>query len=221
MFDSFWSPVFISIKVSLLATCLGVAAGIGMGWIMARTRFWGKTFIETCLMLPLFLPPTAIGLFILKLLSKESWLGDWIGKTFHLNLIFSYWGAVLSAVIVAFPLIYQTFKTGFESLDRDVEHAARCDGANGWQVFRFIYLPLTKKFFAAAMIFGFTRSLGEFGATLLVAGNIPGQTQTIPTAMYVAIESGQDHLALLWALCSTVLSLFLLLLANQVRNKQS
>jgi molybdate transport system permease protein len=137
------------------------------------------------------------------------------------TLIFSYGGAVVAAAVVAFPLIYQTFKTGFESLDSDVESAARCDGANGWQVFRYIHLPLTKKSFAAATILGFTRSLGEFGATLLVAGNIPGQTQTIPTAMYIAIESGQDRLALLWALCSTALSFLLLLMVNHTKSKQT
>lgn len=188
---------------------------------MAKYRFWGKGFIETCLMLPLVLPPTAIGLFILTLLGKQSRLGEWMEQTFHFTLIFSYGGAVVAAAVVAFPLIYQTFKTGFESLDSDVESAARCDGANGWQVFRYIHLPLTKKSFAAATILGFTRSLGEFGATLLVAGNIPGETQTIPTAMYIAIESGQDRLALLWALCSTALSLLLLLMVNHTKSEQT
>lgn len=188
---------------------------------MAKYRFRGKGLIETCLLLPLVLPPTAVGLFILTMLGRQSRLGEWMEQTFHFTLIFSYEGAVLAAAVVAFPLIYQTLKTGFESVDAELEAAARCDGANGWQVFRYIHLPLTKRSFAAATILGFARSLGEFGATLLVAGNIPGETQTIPTAMYVAIESGQDRLALLWAMCSTALSFLLLLLVNQTSSKQT
>ncbi|MBA4493959.1 molybdate ABC transporter permease subunit [Paenactinomyces guangxiensis] len=220
MIDSFWSPVFISIKVSLLATCFGVFAGMVFGWLMARYRFWGKGFLESCLMLPLVLPPTAIGLFLLALLGNQSELGEWLVQTFQITFIFSYWGAVLAAAIVAFPLTYQTLKSGFESVDLDVANAARCDGANAWQVFRYIYLPLTRKFFATAVILGFTRSLGEFGATLIVAGNIPGETQTVPTAMYIAIESGQDRLALSWALCSAVLSFVMLSLVNRQREKR-
>jgi molybdate transport system permease protein len=218
---SFWNPILISIKVSLLSTLIVLPIGILVAWFMARLHFWGKSAIETCLMLPLVLPPTSIGLFLLSLLDPNSFIGQGIEKLFRITFVFTYWGAVAATTVIAFPLVYQTFKTAFSSLDPELEHAARCDGANTWQVFRYIHLPQIKRSFVAAVILGFARSLGEFGATLLVAGNIPGRTQTVPMAMYMAIESGQDHLALLWAVCSAALSFVLLFTVQQMTKKEA
>jgi molybdate transport system permease protein len=213
--ESFWSPIIISIQISLLATLIEILTGILFAWIMARTSFRGKSLLETCLLLPLVLPPTAVGLFLLTILGKGG-----LESLLPFSFVFTYWGAVAAAVVVSFPLVYQTFKTAFSSLDMELEFAAKCDGANRWQVFRYIHLPLTKRSFITAVILGFARSLGEFGATLLVAGNIPGRTQTLPMAMYMAIETGQDRLALWWALCSAALSFALLLLVQLLSSGQ-
>lgn len=221
MVHSFWNPILISAKVSLLSTLIVLPIGILTAWIMVRFKFWGKSAIETCLMLPLVLPPTAIGLFLLTLLDPNSFIGQWIEKLFRITFVFTYWGAVAAATVISFPLVYQTFKTAFSSLDPELEYAARCDGANTWQVFRYIHLPQIKRSLVAAIVLGFARSLGEFGATLLVAGNIPGKTQTLPMAMYMAIESGQDRLALLWAVCSAALSFVLLLTVQQMAKRET
>ncbi|MBA4543796.1 MULTISPECIES: molybdate ABC transporter permease subunit [Thermoactinomyces] len=215
MVESFWSPIIISIRIALLATLIEILTGILFAWIMARTSFRGKSLLETCLLLPLVLPPTAVGLFLLAVLGK-----DGLERFLPIPFIFTYWGAVAAAVVVSFPLVYQTFKTAFSSLDPELEFAAKCDGANDWQVFLHIYLPLSRRAMITAVILGFARSLGEFGATLLVAGNIPGRTQTLPMAMYMAIESGQNRLALLWALCSAALSFALLLFVQHLPGRQ-
>jgi molybdate transport system permease protein len=208
-------------EVSLFSTLIVLPIGTMLAWIMVRLQFWGKSAIETCLLLPLVLPPTAIGLFLLTLLDPNTFIGQGIEKLFRITFVFTFWGAVVAATVISFPLVYQTFKTAFSSLDPELEYAARCDGANSWQVFRYIHLPQIKRSLVAAVILGFARSLGEFGATLLVAGNIPGKTQTVPMAMYMAIESGQDRLALIWAICSAALSFVLLFTVQQMTKKEA
>ena len=125
--------------------------------------------------------------------------------------MFTWWAAVIASTIVAFPLMYQSAKTGFSSIDCDIEHAARVDGANEWQVFMFISIPLALKALVSGGILSFTRALGEFGATLMFAGNIPGKTQTTPLAIYMAIDSGNMTLAWTWVLCMIAISFLMLL----------
>ena len=149
-------------------------------------------------MLPLVLPPTVVGFGLLVLLGRNGPVGRWIEWLFHQPVIFTWWAAVVAAAVVAFPLMYQTFKAGFESVDRDLEDAARAMGAGEGQVFRHVTLPLSWRFLLTGTVLGFARGLGEFGATLMVAGNIPGETQTVPTAIYIAVETGRMDLAAYW-----------------------
>lgn len=218
MIHSFWDPVLLSIRVALLATAIVIVCGTAIGWWMARYSFPGKVIVETILMLPLVLPPTVVGLGLLMLFGKRGWIGEWLDQTLNISLLFTYWGAVLAAAVVSFPLVYQTIKTGFTSIDKNLELVARSDGANGWKVFWHISLPLTWRHICTAIVFGFTRGLGEFGATLMFAGNIPGKTQTIPTAIYVAVESGQMAIAGTWALSMVVLSFAMLLVVYRLQN---
>lgn len=166
-------------------------------------------------MLPLVLPPTVVGFLLLVMLGRRSWIGEWIEWLFSAPIVFSWWAAVVASIVVSFPLVYQTVKLGFASVDRNLEDAARSIGANEWQVFRYVTLPLAFPSIVSAYILGFARGLGEFGATLMIAGNIPGRTQTIPTAIYVAVDSGNTTMAWAWTCAIIVISFILLLIGRR------
>ncbi|MCD1257258.1 molybdate ABC transporter permease subunit [Paenibacillus athensensis] len=211
----FWQPIRLSLQVALLAGIVALALGTAAAWLLNRRRFPGRTLAETVLMLPLVLPPTVVGFLLLVVFGRRSPVGRLIEALFHKPLIFSWWAAAVAAVVVALPLVYQTMKTGFASVDRELEEAARSAGASEWAVLRAITLPLTCRSLLTAFVLGFARSLGEFGATLMIAGNIPGRTQTIPTAIYVAVDAGNMPLAWAWTLAIIAISLLLLLLTNR------
>ncbi|TVY05705.1 molybdate ABC transporter permease subunit [Paenibacillus cremeus] len=214
----FWTPIWLSLQVALLSSIVVAVLGVGAAWWMNRWSFRGKTLLETAFMLPLVLPPTVVGFVLLVLLGRKSWIGRGIEWLFSAPIIFSWWAAVVASIIVAFPLVYQTMKVGFTSVDRDLEGAARAMGATEWQVFAYITLPLTYRALISAFILGFARGLGEFGATLMIAGNIPGKTQTIPTAIYVAVDSGNSALAWAWSGSLIVISFLMLLLTGRKKN---
>jgi molybdate transport system permease protein len=205
-----WPPIRLSLQVALLSSVVAALLGVAIAWWMSRKSFKGKLLLETLFMLPLVLPPTVIGFLLLVMLGRKSIVGRFMEWLFYTPVIFSWWAAVIASIVVAFPLIYQTMKVGFDSVDSSVEEAGRSDGANAWQVFRFITLPLAARSLITAYILGFARGLGEFGATLMIAGNIPGVTQTIPTAIYVAVDSGKTTMAWAWT-GSIILISFLLL----------
>ncbi|SCY65393.1 molybdate transport system permease protein [Paenibacillus polysaccharolyticus] len=217
----FWPPVRLSLQVALLSSVIAVVVGVAVAWKMSRTTFRGKIFLETILMLPLVLPPTVVGFLLLVILGRRSLLGRWIEAIFSAPVIFSWWAAVIAAVVVAFPLVYQTMKSGFNGVDRDLEDAGRSIGANEWQVFRYITLPLAGRALMTAFILGFARALGEFGATLMIAGNIPGKTQTVPTAIYVAVDSGNQTMAWAWTISIVIISFLMLLMTRQQRDSKA
>ncbi|MNP32789.1 Molybdenum transport system permease protein ModB [compost metagenome] len=188
---------------------------------MSRRRFVGKTVIETVLMLPLVLPPTVVGFLLLMLLGRKSRLGQFIEWVFSAPIVFTWWAAVIASIVVAFPLVYQTMKVGFSSVDRELEDAGRSIGANEWQVFRHITFPLIYRSFLTAYILGFARALGEFGATLMLAGNIPGKTQTLPTAIYVAVDAGNMPMAWTWTGMMILISFLMLLLIGRKEGEEA
>ncbi|MBE7682899.1 molybdate ABC transporter permease subunit [Paenibacillus sp. P13VS] len=219
--SAFWSPVRLSLQVALLSSIIAGVLGIAVAWQMSRRSFRGKIVLETVFMLPLVLPPTVVGFLLLVLLGRKSLLGQWIEAIFSAPVIFSWWAAVIAAVVVAFPLIYQTMKSGFSGIDKDLEDAGRSIGANEWQVFRYISLPLAGRAVMTAFILGFARALGEFGATLMIAGNIPGKTQTVPTAIYVAVDSGNQTMAWAWTVSIMIISFVMLLLSRQPNQEKA
>ncbi|WJH27914.1 MULTISPECIES: molybdate ABC transporter permease subunit [Paenibacillus] len=219
--SAFWSPVRLSLQVALLSSIIAGVLGIAVAWQMSRRSFRGKIVLETVFMLPLVLPPTVVGFLLLVLLGRKSLLGQWIEAIFSAPVIFSWWAAVIAAVVVAFPLIYQTMKSGFSGIDKDLEDAGRSIGANEWQVFRYISLPLAGRALMTAFILGFARALGEFGATLMIAGNIPGKTQTVPTAIYVAVDSGNQTMAWAWTVSIMIISFVMLLLTRQPNQEKA
>lgn len=213
--NEFFRPIVLSLKISLVASVIVFLLGTFAAKLMARARFRGKTAVETILLLPLVLPPTVVGFLLLVWLGRRSWIGqafEWLSGQ---PIIFSWGAAVIAAVTVAFPLVYKTAKVGFASVDAHLEDSARSMGASEWQVMRYISIPLSYRSLLSGFILGFARALGEFGATLMIAGNIPGRTQTVPTAIYVAVDSGNMSLAWWWTGSIIVISFAMLLFAGK------
>ncbi|WP_438447665.1 molybdate ABC transporter permease subunit [Gorillibacterium sp. sgz5001074] len=221
MFDAtgkeFVQPIWLSLKVAVLSSMGVFLLGLLVSWMMTKRRVRFKTLLETLFLLPLVLPPTVVGFILLVFLGRKSWIGRLAEQVLNHSIIFTWWAAVLASVVVAFPLVYQTLKTGFASVDKELEDSARSLGASELQVFLHITLPLSWRSLIAAFVLGFARGLGEFGATLMVAGNIPGRTQTIPTAIYFAVDAGRMNLAWAWTAATILISFGLLLCTNMLK----
>jgi molybdate transport system permease protein len=215
MSSEFWIPIKLSLEVASISVVFVFFFGIFIARIMSRKNFFGKTAIETVVTLPLVLPPTVVGFMLIIIFGINSPIGRLIENIFGSTIMFTWYAAVIASSVVAFPLMYQSAKTGFLSVDPGAEEAARVDGANEWKVFLHITLPLSARTLLTGVILSFARALGEFGATLMFAGNLPGKTQTAPTAIYVAIESGNMEAAWLWVLAMAGIS-FLMLFATSL-----
>jgi molybdate transport system permease protein len=183
------SPLWISLKVSLLATAIAFGLGTAAAYKMYLYRGQGRSLIEAILVAPLILPPTVVGFGLLVLLGKNGVLGQLLAQ-WQLRVVFTWYAAVLAALIVAFPLMYRAALGAFEQIDPRLADAGRLEGASEWGVFWYIALPLAGPGILAGTMLTFARALGEFGATLMLAGNIPNQTQTMPMAIYFAVEAG-------------------------------
>ncbi|MCA1035331.1 MULTISPECIES: molybdate ABC transporter permease subunit [Bacillaceae] len=214
MTEDFWSPVRLSISVAAISLAIVFAAGILLARLLAFKKFKGKPLIETILLLPLVLPPSVVGFLLIIVFGKQSFFGRAIEIFIGQPVIFTWLAAVTASSVVAFPLMYQSAKTGFETIEKEIEDASRVDGASEVKVFLYIALPLSAKALAAGAILSFARALGEFGATLMFAGNIPGKTQTIPTAIYFAIDSGNMEMAWLWTAVMIGISFIMLAAVN-------
>ncbi|MCS0655351.1 molybdate ABC transporter permease subunit [Cytobacillus firmus] len=217
MSADFWSPVILSAEIASVSGILAVILGVIIGKTMANKRFKGKAIAETAFLLPLVLPPSVVGFLLIVIFGRNSFAGQFIEFIFKQPVMFTWWAAVIASTVVAFPLMYQSAKTGFEAIDRDIENAARVDGANDIQLFMNITIPLSYKAIISGGILSFARALGEFGATLMFAGNIPGKTQTIPTAIYVAIDSGNMEMAWLWVACMIGISFIMLVFVQLIK----
>lgn len=208
--EQFWQPIWLSLQFALIASILALIAGTFAARSMHSAVFKGKALIETLLLLPLVLPPTVVGFILLVVFGRRSMLGQAVEWLTAQPIVFTGSAAVIASIVVAFPLVYQSMKTGFLSIDAAFEDAARSAGASEWQVLRFITLPLCSRAMVSAYILGFARALGEFGATIMFAGNIPGRTQTLPTAIYVAVDNGHTGLAWTWTFAIMIISFLLL-----------
>lgn len=209
--DAFLAPVLLSLRVSLISLLIVFVLAIWMARWMTRTSFKGKIVVETIFMLPLVLPPTVVGFLLIIIFGNNSFIGDVMKWIFQDSVIFTWYAAVIASTVVAFPLMYQSAKSGFLNVDPDIENAAKLDGANKFQVFTRITIPLSSTALITGVLLSFARALGEFGATLMIAGNIPGRTQTLPTAIYAALQSGNMTLAWIWVITIIVISFMMLL----------
>ena len=214
--DVAWSALSLSLQVAGWATALNLVLGIGVGYLLARTRFVGRDLLDTLLTLPMVMPPTVLGYYLLVLLGRNGWIGRWLQDSFGINLIFTLKGAVIAATIVAFPLVFKPARAAFEAIDGQVEEAGRVLGISEAGIFWRITLPLAWRGILAGVLLGFARALGEFGATLMVAGSIPGKTQTLSIAIYEAVQAGQDEIANTLVLVTSLVCVVVLLSAGRL-----
>lgn len=182
----------LSIKVALLSLVVTFPLGLLVGWILAKRTFPGKAFLNTLVMLPLVLPPIVSGYLLLILLGKNGFIGRFIFQTFGIEIVFSELAVVIAVSVISFPLLVRGIVTGMEAVPVELENAARTLGASPLKVFWTITLPMAHRGVIGGTILGFSKSLGEFGATIMVAGNIPGKTQTMALAIFSAVHLGED-----------------------------
>lgn len=211
-----WSPLWLSLKVAALATGVAGLLGVAIGWWLARRPFPGSGVLEAVLMLPLVLPPTVLGYGILVVAGRQSPLGAWLRAHLDYSLIFSWHGAVVASALVALPLVLKSAVASFAGVDRTLEAAARTLRQSPWSVFVRVTLPLAWPGILAGTLLAYARAMGEFGASLMVAGSIPGHTQTLSMAIYDAVQAGQDDLAAALVVLTSAISVAVLLLANRL-----
>jgi molybdate transport system permease protein len=211
-----WPALALSLKVAGCATLIDLLLGVAAGFLLARRRFPGRELLDTLLTLPMVMPPTVLGYYLLVLIGRHGWLGAWLQDRFGINLIFTWQGAVLAAAIVIFPLVFKPARAAFEAVDGQLEQAARVLGVSEAALFFRVTLPLAWRGILAGLLLGFARALGEFGATLMVAGSIPGRTQTLSIAVYEAVQAGQDDTANLLVLLTSFVCIAVLLTAGRL-----
>jgi len=188
-------PLYLTLKVSVAATFFSVIIGLGLAWLMARRGFWGKGVLDALIMQPLVIPPTVLGYYLLVLLGRSGPLGRFLEDTLGVTLVFTWKGAVIAAFVASLPLFVRPARAAIEGVDRNLENAARLLGKTEWEILKTITIPLAWRGIAAGSVMAFARATGEFGATLMVAGNIPGLTQTLPIAIYDAVQMGNTKMA--------------------------
>ena len=185
----------LTLKVAGWATALNLLLGVGVGYAMAHWRFPGRDLVDAVLTLPMVMPPTVLGYYLLVLIGSQGPVGAWLLEHFGIRLIFTWQAAVIAATVVAFPLVFKAARAAFEVVEPQLEDAARTLGISEWAVFFRVSLPLAWRGILAGLLLSFARAMGEFGATLMVAGSIAGQTQTLSIAVYEAVQAGQDDTA--------------------------
>ena len=208
-----FSPLWISLKTAFLATIITSIIGIFISYKMANYKGRGRGLIDGIFTLPLILPPTVIGFFLLLLCGKNGFVGK-IFMSFNKNIIFSWSATVIAATVVAFPMMYRTCRSAFEQIDKNMISAARTLGLSETKIFFKIAIPLAWPGIIGGLVLSFARALGEFGATLMIAGNIPGKTQTMPVAIFFAVEGGDMNKAMLWVLIIVAISFIMIFLLN-------
>jgi molybdate transport system permease protein len=210
-----WIPLLLSLKVAGWATALNFVVGVAAGLGLSRWRSGARDVVDSLLTLPLVMPPTVLGYYLLVLLGRRGVFGAWLDRL-GIQLVFTWQGAVIASMVVAFPLVLKSARAAFESVDPQLERAARTLGVGETAIFFRVTLPLAMRGILAGTLLAFARALGEFGATLMIAGNLPGRTQTLSVAVYAAVQAGDDHTANILVLVTSVTCVVILLLAGRL-----
>jgi molybdate transport system permease protein len=211
-----WFPLWLSLRVAAISTALALIIGLALAWLLANRQFRGKEAIDAAVTLPLVLPPTVLGYYLLVVLGHNSPIGKIYEWIFGGPLVFSWQAAVVAALFHSTPLLVKSARAAFESVDRSYERAARTLGASELRLFWRITVPLARRSILAAAALAFARSLGDFGVTLMIAGNIPGRTQTVALQIYDAVEAGNGGTARILVLIISAVALAVLTLANRL-----
>lgn len=214
------NALFLSIKIGLLSTLFILLPGIFVGWILAKKSFFGKTILDSIVHLPLVIPPIGVGYILLIMFGKNGSIGSFLFENFNINLSFSWVGAAIACSVMSFPLMVRPIRVLMEAQDKRIDEAARTLGASELKIFLSITLPLAYPGILAGLVLSFARSIGEFGATIAFVGNIPGETQTLPLALWTLIEtSNSSNEIIRLGLISVCLSLVALLIATNIEKK--
>jgi len=214
-----YSPLWISIKTSITATFIVFFIGIAAAWFMASYKGRARGILDGILTLPMVLPPTVVGFILLMIIGKNYPIGKLLNG-FGINIIFTWFATVIAATVVAFPLMYKTCVGAFKQIDVNVINAARTLGVSEWKIFWKVAVPLAWPGIAAGTVLAFARALGEFGATIMVAGSIPGKTETIPIAIYFAVVAGETGNAIKWVILIFIISLTVMVASDKWAEKQ-
>lgn len=206
----------LSLQVAVAATALNALVGIPIAYLLARRRFWGKSVVDVLVTLPLVLPPTVVGYYLIVLLGRRGYLGAPLYEATGWTVVFTWYAAVVAATVMALPLLVRTVRAAIESVDRDLERAAYTLGRSELRTVLEVTLPLARNGILAGLVLAFARALGEFGATLMLAGNVPGRTQTVPLSIYTAVQTGESGEALGLVAVLTGLSCLVLIVANRL-----
>lgn len=206
------SPLWVSLKVSVTAAFITFMLGVAAAWIVGRLKR-GRSTADVLLSLPMVLPPTVVGFFLLMFFGKDGFLGKLLADM-GTSVLFTWQGAVIAAVAVSFPIMYRTVRGAFDQIDKNIIDAARTLGMSESRIFFKIMIPMARPGIAAAALLSFARALGEFGATMMIAGNIPGKTQTMPIAVYTAIQGGNREAAYVWVFIIMAISFTIIFLMN-------
>ncbi len=215
-----WSPLYLSLKVAAFSTLLVLMIGVPVARLLACGRFPGQSLLSSLVTLPMVLPPTVLGYYLLVLIGRQGIIGGFLDTRFGINLVFTWQAAVIAAAVVALPLMVRSVQASFESVDSDYEAVARTLGRSELSIFFTVTIPLAWPGLLAGTVLAFARAMGEFGATLMVAGNIPGQTQTLSVAIYDAVQSGDAALANTLVIMVSVLTLTVLIVLNRLTRAQ-
>jgi molybdate transport system permease protein len=210
------SALRLSLQVAVAATALNALVGIPIAYVLARRRFWGRSLLDLVVTLPLVLPPTVVGYYLIVLLGRRGVLGAPLYELSGFTVAFTWYAAVIAATVMALPLLVRTVRAAIESVDRDLERAAYTLGRSEWRTAIEVTLPLARNGILAGLVLAFARALGEFGATLMLAGNIPGRTATVPLSIYTAVQTGESAEALGLVVALTLLSCLVLVVANRL-----
>ena len=206
----------LSLRVAVLATVVNALVGVPLAYVLARRRFAGKAALDLLVTLPLVLPPTVTGYYLIVLLGRRGWLGAPLYEATGWTIAFTWYAAVVAATVMALPLLVRTARAAIESVDRDLEKAAYTLGRSEWRTALEVTLPLARNGILAGLVLAFARALGEFGATLMLAGNIPGKTATVPLAIYTAVQTGEQSTVLVLVAILTALSCVVLMAAGRL-----
>lgn len=210
-----WDAIALSLRVASVATLAATPLGVALAWLLARRDFPGKTLIDALVHLPLVMPPVVTGYLLLLMFGRRGPVGAWLAETFGIVIAFKWTGAVLACAVMSFPLLVRPIRLSIEAVDRRYEQAAATLGAAPWRVFATVTLPLALPGLLAGMVLGFAKALGEFGATITFVSNIPGQTQTIPSAIYALIQTPNgDAAALRLVMISALIAMAALILSE-------